>query len=176
MDKHNWIIDIHVRKWISIISITDNLWIALIRERMSIKGLSFLPFHRFGCLNVLGANSSDDFIPWWRHQMGTSSKLLALCAGNSLVTGEFPSQRPATWSFDVSLIRSVTEQMFKQTIKTPVIWDAIALIMTSLWCAFPAWFHFVVFHFLVIRTNFVHALTAYIGLVSYLSCAKTVAT
>ena len=45
MDKHNWIIDIHVRKWISIISITDNLWIALIGERMSIKGLSFLPFH-----------------------------------------------------------------------------------------------------------------------------------
>ena len=40
------------------------------------------------------------FIPWWRHQMGTSSALLALCVGNSPVTGEFPWQRPVTWSFD----------------------------------------------------------------------------
>ena len=31
---------------------------------------------------------------WWHHQMETFSALLALCAGNSLVTGEFPSQRP----------------------------------------------------------------------------------
>ena len=29
------------------------------------------------------------------------SALLAICAGNSLVTGEFPAQRPATRSFDV---------------------------------------------------------------------------
>ena len=33
--------------------------------------------------------------------MKTFSTLLALCAGNSPVTGEFPSQRPATRSFDV---------------------------------------------------------------------------
>ena len=39
--------------------------------------------------------------PWWRHQMETFSALLALCAGNSPVTGEFPSQRPVTRSFDV---------------------------------------------------------------------------
>ena len=31
---------------------------------------------------------------WWRHQMETFSASLALCAGNSPVTGEFPSQRP----------------------------------------------------------------------------------
>ena len=36
-----------------------------------------------------------------RHQMKTFSALLALCAGNSPVTGEFPSQRPVTRSFDV---------------------------------------------------------------------------
>ena len=40
---------------------------------------------------------------WWRHQMETFSALLALCAGNSPVTGEFPSQRPVTRSFDISL-------------------------------------------------------------------------
>ena len=31
---------------------------------------------------------------WWRHQMGIFSAVLAPCAGNSPVTGEFPSQRP----------------------------------------------------------------------------------
>ena len=36
--------------------------------------------------------------------METFPALLALCAGNSPVTGEFPSQRPVTRSFDVSLI------------------------------------------------------------------------
>ena len=33
--------------------------------------------------------------------METFSALLALCAGNSPVTGEFPAQRPVTQSFDV---------------------------------------------------------------------------
>ena len=38
---------------------------------------------------------------WWRHKMGTFSALLAPCAGNSPVTGEFPAQRPVTRRFDV---------------------------------------------------------------------------
>ena len=33
--------------------------------------------------------------------METFSVLLAFCAGNSPVTGEFPAQRPVTRSFDV---------------------------------------------------------------------------
>ena len=36
---------------------------------------------------------------WWRHQMETLSALLAFCAGNSPVFGEFPTQRPVTQSF-----------------------------------------------------------------------------
>ena len=43
-------------------------------------------------------------ILWWHHQMETFFELLALCAGNSPVTGEFPLQRPVTQSFDISLI------------------------------------------------------------------------
>ena len=35
---------------------------------------------------------------------GNISALLALCAGNSLVTGELPTQRPVTQSFDFSLV------------------------------------------------------------------------
>ena len=43
----------------------------------------------------------DQTPPWWRHQMETFSALLVLCEGNSLITGEFPPQRPVTRSFDV---------------------------------------------------------------------------
>ena len=38
---------------------------------------------------------------WWRHQKETFSVLLAICAGNSPSTGEFPAQRPVTRNFDV---------------------------------------------------------------------------
>ena len=40
-------------------------------------------------------------LSWWRHQKEKFSALLAICAGNSPVSGEFPSQRPVTRSFDV---------------------------------------------------------------------------
>ena len=39
--------------------------------------------------------------PWWRHQMETYSALLAICAVNSPVTGEFLAQRTVTRSFHV---------------------------------------------------------------------------
>ena len=48
--------------------------------------------------------AKDPQYTWWRHQMETFSALLAICAGNSPVTGEFPAQRPVTRSFDISLI------------------------------------------------------------------------
>ena len=51
---------------------------------------------------------------WWRHQMETLSALVALCARNSPVTGEFPSQRPVTWSFDVFFYLRLNKQLSKQ--------------------------------------------------------------
>ena len=62
---------------------------------------------------------------WWRHQMETISAplafvreftgdLLALCAGNSSVTGEFPSQRPVTRSFDVFFDLRLHKRLSKQ--------------------------------------------------------------
>ena len=50
---------------------------------------------------LISKRSWSNINPWWRHQMETFSALLALCARNSPVTGEFPSQRPVTRSFDV---------------------------------------------------------------------------
>ena len=41
---------------------------------------------------------------WWRHQMEAFSALMAVCAGNSPVTGEFPAQRPVTRALMFSLI------------------------------------------------------------------------
>ena len=47
---------------------------------------------------------SSSISAWWRYRMEAFSALLAFCAGNSPVTGVFPSQRPMARSFDVSLI------------------------------------------------------------------------
>ena len=53
--------------------------------------------------------------PWWRHQMETFSALPTLCAGNSPVTGEFPTQRPVTRSFDVFFDRRLNKRLSKQS-------------------------------------------------------------
>ena len=50
-----------------------------------------------------------------RHQMGTFSTLLTLCAGNSPVTSEFPSQRPVTRSFDVFFNIRLNKRLSKQS-------------------------------------------------------------
>ena len=60
----------------------------------------------------------------WCHQIETFYELLAL-AFSAPVTGEFPSQRPVTWSCDVFFDLGQTVQML-------LIWDAIMLIMISL--------------------------------------------
>ena len=47
--------------------------------------------------------------------MKTFSTLPALCAGNSLVTSEFPSQRPVTQSFDVFFDLCLNKLLSKQS-------------------------------------------------------------
>ena len=46
--------------------------------------------------------------------METFSALLAICAGNSPVPGEFPAQRPVTQSFDVSFDLRPDKRLSKQ--------------------------------------------------------------
>ena len=46
--------------------------------------------------------------------METFSALLAICAGNSPVSGEFPSQRPVTRSFDVFFYLLLNKRLSKQ--------------------------------------------------------------
>ena len=65
---------------------------------------------------------------WWRHQMETFFTLLALCAGNSPVTGEFPAQRPVTWSFDVFFDLHLNNQLNKKS------WGRwFEMLSSSLW-------------------------------------------
>ena len=52
---------------------------------------------------------------WWRHQMETFSALLAICAGNSPVSGEFPAQRPVTRGFDVFFDLCLNKRLSKQS-------------------------------------------------------------
>ena len=65
--------------------------------------LNFFEQFKFGRTNT-----------WWRHQMETFSALLAICAGNSPVSGEFPAQRPVTRSFDVSFDLRLNKRLSKQ--------------------------------------------------------------
>ena len=71
---------------------------------------------------------------WWRHQMGTFSASLALCDGNTPVTGEFPSQRSVTRSFDVffelRLNRRLSKPSRRQWFQTP---------SRSLWSTCDVW-------------------------------------
>ena len=52
---------------------------------------------------------------WWHHQMETFSVLLAFCAGNSLVTGEFLAQRPVTRRFDIFFDLRLNKRLSKQS-------------------------------------------------------------
>ena len=53
-------------------------------------------------------------LSWGRHQMETFSALLAFCAGNSPIPGEFPAQRPVTRSFDVFFDLCLNKRLSKQ--------------------------------------------------------------
>ena len=64
---------------------------------------------------VLSLNNTKWLHTWWRHQMETFSALLAICAGNSPVPGEFPTQRPVTRSFDVYFDLRLNKGLSKQS-------------------------------------------------------------
>ena len=89
-------------------------WKGIANERSS--GSWVIPV-AIGMLSISG-NDHDDFIKW-KH---------FLCY-RPFVTGEFPSQRPVTRDFDVFLDLHLNKP---KIIVTPIVWDAIELIMTSL--------------------------------------------
>ena len=88
-----------------------------------------------------GTTCKWNLFPWWRHQMEAFSALLAICAGNSQVTGEFPTQRPVTRSFGVCFDLWPNKRLSKQswswwfeTLSRP-LWRHCNGITGYLWCS-----------------------------------------
>ena len=73
---------------------------------MCIMSIGIYQKHMLGVVGI---------ITRWRHQMETFSALLANCAENSPVAGDFPWQRPVTWSFDVFFDLRLNKQLSKQS-------------------------------------------------------------
>ena len=71
---------------------------------------------------------------WWRHQMGAFSAWLVLCAENSPVTGELPSQSASNAGFDVSLMwvrmpkKQSNDRWFETTWRSC---DVIVMLLTK---------------------------------------------
>ena len=65
--------------------------------------------------------------------METFSALLAICAGNSPVTGEFPAQRPVTRSFDIFFDLHLNKRLINR-VKTPAISRVLTPLINTFWC------------------------------------------
>ena len=66
-------------------------------------------------LLLIATTESKSLQSWWLHQIEAFPALLAICAGNSPVAGEFPLQRPVTRSFDVNFDLRQNERLCKQS-------------------------------------------------------------
>ena len=80
-------------KWFS----KSNIWAAGFWEIHEYSGAHLTS--RRSCSNRCLPMPSINAEAWWRHQLDIFIALLALCAANSPVTGEFPPQRPVTQNF-----------------------------------------------------------------------------
>ena len=67
------------------------------------------------CLVVHHLRLPDNPLFMMTSSNGNISALLAICAGNSPVTGEFPAQRPVTRSFDVFLDLRLNKRLSKHS-------------------------------------------------------------
>ena len=111
----------------------------------------------------------DNDISWWRHQMETFSALLAICAG----TGEFPTQRPMTRSFDIFFDLRLNNRLSKQSwgwwFETP--WRSLwrhCYVSLSQWGGNNAWpmLFFLMWH----RTSHERTVTYHTGLHEFRDC------
>ena len=99
----------------------DHVYMILINVIEKFSAQKILRFDTAMCGDVL----------WWRHEVETFFALLALLC--KISTGH--RWIPLTKASNAELrcfLWSALEQTAEQTIEMPVIWDAIALIMTSL--------------------------------------------
>ena len=67
------------------------------------------------CLLTASSGRHLERCAWWRHQMEPFSALLSICAGNSPVPGEIPTERPVTRSFNVFFDLRQNKRLSKQS-------------------------------------------------------------
>ena len=79
---------------------------------ISSSQINLMPCIRFHYSNN---NGWDETSSWWHCQMETFSASLALCAGNSPVSVQSPSQRPVARSFDVFFDQRLNKRLSKQS-------------------------------------------------------------
>ena len=96
--------------------------------------------------------------PWWRYQMETFSALLAIWAVNSPVTGEFPTQKPVTRSYDVFFDLGLNKRVSKQSrgwwFETPShVIVMIATAVSSVPCLYTTEVKIVVLSSCVVRLD-----------------------
>ena len=113
--------------WPSIISTAFGLFVGLILSSLLMCTNRFFTHMPRLCLLYIHTKTSNEcdvllfcysdpiIAAWWRHQMKTFSALLAFCAGNSPVPGEFPAQKPVTRSFDVFFDLRLIKRLSKQS-------------------------------------------------------------
>ena len=98
---------------ISVKSCAKFIYIIYVYKKMHLK-MSSAKWRQF-CLGLNMLTNRVAYFTWWRHQMETFSALLAICAGNSRVTGDFPAQRPVTRRFDVFFDLRLNKRLSKQS-------------------------------------------------------------
>ena len=87
----------------------------------SVEHSTLQPACSLGCNGSMMTSSNGNIFRVTGHLCGefTVSALLAICAGNSPVTGEFPAQRPVTRSFDVFFDLRSSKQSWGWWFETP---------------------------------------------------------
>ena len=118
----HWIIWLHLQENFTVKTAILQIYMKVFMYKSSFSMATNLALQKVSGFTVCELQLSHkdlwpNFIskPWWHHQMETFSALLALCAGNSPVTGEFPSQRPVMRSFDVFFDLRVNKQLSRQS-------------------------------------------------------------
>ena len=91
------------------ICVSRSQWVKLHHDNRATKSDRVEQYSSFRLSHLLFSKDS-----WWRHQMETFTTLLAFCAGDSPVAGEFPPQRPVTRSFDVFFDLRLNKRLSKQ--------------------------------------------------------------
>ena len=104
---HHWF-----RQWI--VTYIDDLWFGSLIEKSVTTANMQLEYRLLISIRMSGWPYIT-YITWWPHQMETFSTLLAICAGNSLVAREFPTQRPVMQSFDVFFELRLNKPLSKQS-------------------------------------------------------------